>query len=446
MKRRAFIGTSIGTGALAAGIPGCSGERQTQTTEAAAPVTMNGRLAGKTLEELREEHRYWLFDDFLPFMDKFVVDHEYGGFMCNTDREGKNITTNKRTWFEGRGIWVYSYLFNNVSDDRQYLDIARKSVEFIMKQNPTGGELMPAGYTREGKPLRDEPDPIFYGDMFVANGFQEYSKAAGDPEYWDMAKRIVLKCVDIYDNRPGYHPLRNADGEIEVERPRILGHWFMLLRCTTQMLEKKRDDQLEEINNRAVDAIMNKHHNPGFDLIVEYMHHDFTPIDGAHGQHVGGHSPETLWMVLAEAVRRKDKALFDRAAAYLKRHCEVLWDDVYGGMMLGLTNVDENTWNTGKALWLQEEILVGTLMIAEHLGLDWAKEWYSRQYAYTLDKFPLRQYGYPLWNLYADRKVTFEKEYTRVGNFHHPRHLMMNLLALDRMIGRGGKLSGLFVT
>jgi len=57
----------------------------------------------------------------------------------------------------------------------------------------------------------------------------------------------------------------------------------------------------------------------------------------------------------------------------------------------------------------------------------------------------LRQYGYSLWILGADRKVTFEKEYTRVGDFHHPRHLMLNFLSIERMIKRDGTVSDLFI-
>lgn len=442
MKRRNFFGAAAAASALTAGA-GCSGEQQ-KTSSVADSGGM--KLAGKTLEELREEHRYWLIDDYLPFESAHVFDHEYGGFMCNTDRDGTNLTQNKRTWYEGRGIWVHSHYYNTVEKDPKHLEMAKKTVESIMKQNPTGPELMPVGYTREGKPLRNEPDPIFYGDMFVANGFQEYSLASGDEKYWDMAKQIVLKCLDIYDNRPGYGnlapvPDKNIPG---IERPRILGHWFMLLRTTTQMLEKRPDPELEAINNRAVDAIMKYHYNPAYDLINEYINHDMTHNDGDHGQSSIGHAPETLWMVMFEALRRKDRALFDLAAERFHRHIEVLWDDVYGGLLGGLSNVDRNEWTTAKYLWLQEEGLIGTMCVIEHTGAEWAKEWFSRLYTYVTDKYPLKQYGYPIWILYADRKVTFVEHTTRVGNFHHPRQLMTNMKALDRIISRGGKPSGVF--
>jgi hypothetical protein len=40
--------------------------------------------------------------------------------------------------------------------------------------------------------------------------------------------------------------------------------------------------------------------------------------------------------------------------------------------------------------------------------------------------------------------MTFQPHASRVEHFHHPRHLMLNMLALDRMIKRGGRPSGIF--
>jgi N-acylglucosamine 2-epimerase len=404
----------------------------------------SGRLAGRSLEELREEYRYWLFDDYLPFLDRHVVDHELGGFMCAADRDGTQVNSNKRTWYEGRGIWVASFLHNKVGADEHQVEIARKSVEFIGRHDPTGPELLPVGYTREGAPLKDEPDPIFYGDMFVANGLQEFSEAVDEPRYWEMAKAIVRKCLDIYDNRPDYGSQPATDGLPPLERPRMLGHWFVLLRCTTQMLEKRDDADLLAINDRCIEAVMEHHLNPEHGLVAEYTNHDLSRIDNDWGQKVTGHAPETMWMVLFEALRRGDRELFDRAAAVFRRHLEVMWDDVYGGLLASLEHVERNEWRTQKHLWLQEEALIGTLCVAEHTGAEWAKEWFARMYDYVLETFPLKEHGYPLWILTADREVTFEEHTSRVGNFHHPRHLMVNLLALDRMIARKGELSGHF--
>ncbi len=399
------------------------------------------KLGGQTLDQLLEQYRYYLFDDFLPFMDKYVVDHKYGGFMCNTDRDGTNITQNKTTWYEGRGIWVYSFLYNRIKRNPEYLEIAGKSVEFILRNEPTGHSLWPESFSREGKPVSDPPDNI-YGDLFVANGLSEYSQASGEDKYWYQAKQILLKCLKIYDE-PDYGCVVNYGPQAEHARgPRVLGHWMVIIRLLTQMLEYKPDPELEKIADECIDAIMNYHFNPEFSLNNEVLNHDLSRHERPYSQFVyTGHAIETLWMLLYEAIRRKDTELFNLTAERFKRHVEVAWDDVYGGIFRSLENVNENIWKTDKVLWAQEEVLIGALFMIEHTGDQWAKDMFVKMYDYVIDKYPLKQYGYPIWILTADRKVTFEEHTDRVGNFHHPRHLMLNILSLERILERGGKVS-----
>ena len=61
-----------------------------------------------------------------------------------------------------------------------------------------------------------------------------------------------------------------------------------------------------------IDTIMNHHYNPDFDLFNEVINHDLSRTNDAFAQFCyTGHSIETLWMILYEAFRRKDKNLFD---------------------------------------------------------------------------------------------------------------------------------------
>jgi mannose/cellobiose epimerase-like protein (N-acyl-D-glucosamine 2-epimerase family) len=451
MNRRAFLTvSSSGTAALLAGLTNCGGPDQKEASlrhQAADSPTDIGKLAGLTLSELKKQYEYDLFEDFLPFMDKHVIDHEYGGYMCNTDRDGTNITKNKRIWYEGRGIWVYSFLYNKLDSNPKHLEIAKKSVEFILKNKPSGDNLWHPSFTREGTPIGESAKRV-YGDLFVANGLSEYSKATGEDRYWDMAKEIMLKCLKISD-RPDYYP-EAAQSYLGEDAPllpgaRVLGHWMVLLRLVTQMLKFSPDPDVEAVADRCLDAIMNFHYNPEFGLINEIINHDMSrPQDELSKFVYTGHAIETLWMVMFEAARRKDKSLFDLAAERLRRHVEVAWDDVYGGTFRSLDHVNKNIWKLDKVLWLQEEVLIGSLFVVEHTEAQWAKDMFARMFDYVQDKFPLKQYGFPIWILGADRKVTFERHATRVGNFHHPRHLMLNLLSIDRLIKRKGKVSRLF--
>jgi mannose/cellobiose epimerase-like protein (N-acyl-D-glucosamine 2-epimerase family) len=387
--------------------------------------------------ELAERYRSNLFENFLPFLDRRIIDHELGGFRCNADRDGTLLSQNKTTWYEGRGIWVYSFLFNRFGQDPHHLEVAKKSVDLILKSEPQDPHgHWPRNLSREGEPT-SEPASDIYGNLFVAEGLAEYSVASGKDEYWEKAKRMVLRCVETYD-REDYLPEIGRTYLGPDARPfpgaRILGHWMVLLRASTQMLRNRQDAELSKLADRCVDAILNYHHNPDFDLTNELIDPDLTRPNNEYARLVyTGHAIETLWMLMDEALRRQDETLFEEAARRFRRHVEVAWDDVYGGVFRNLQDVDANVWSLDKVLWAQEEVLIGALMMLEQTGAPWAEEIFAKMYRYVDDKFSLEQYGYPIWMGSADRKAQFEEHAERVENYHTPRHLMLNLLALDRM-------------
>jgi N-acylglucosamine 2-epimerase len=440
MERRRFLGSSLGAAAILAELSSnAAGQRRRQVPRANPTNT----LAGKTLVQLRDQYKRDLFGDFLPFMEKFVIDQQQGGFMCNADHYGRQLNQNKLSWFEGRGIWVYSFLYNNLAREQKYLDVARRSLGFILRIQPAGEELWPKEITRDGKTLASADGEI-YGDLFIAEGLAEYSKASGERSHWDTAREVVLKCVRLYD-RDDYRPTIGQTylGPNAPPFPgaRIQGVWMVLIRVVTQMLEMRADSELERVAQRSVDAITNHHYNPEFQLINELLNHDLSRPQNEYAQLVyTGHGIENLWMLMYEALRLRDDKLFETLAGWFRRHVEVAWDDVYGGVFRNLQNVEKNIWTLDKVLWAQEEVLIGCMTIIERTGAPWAKEMFARMYSHVRAKYPLTSRGSPLWMYASDRRVTYEafsRMPKRVENFHHPRHLMLNLLSLERMIRRG---------
>ena len=393
MQRRQFIKASLGSTAV--GLAGSPAPAQ-----GAVGGAVDGKLGGLTLEQLRDLYHGYLFDDFLPFLDKHVIDHQYGGFMCNTDREGRNVSTTKTTWFEGRGIWVYSFLYNNFGKQDKYLEVARKSVEFILKNQPSGDNLWPERYARDGTPSTP-PSKEIYGDIFVAEGLSEFARATGEEKYWEQAKAIVLKCQKIYD-REDYMP--NIVAEYGGPKPfpfpgaRIQGVAMVMLRIISQMFGERSDPELAKILAQSIDAILNRHFNPDFELNNELLNHDYSRPTNELAEFVyTGHSIETLWMVFSEAVRARNRELFRTASARFRRHIEVAWDPVYGGVFRSLNNVDQYLWTMDKVCWEQEEVLIGTLNMIENAGDPWAREMFGKMFTYVRERFPLQRYGYPLW-------------------------------------------------
>jgi N-acylglucosamine 2-epimerase len=401
------------------------------------------KIGALTLAELRDFYRGELFDQFVPFLDRHIVDHELGGFLCHADRDGRLLSTEKVTWYLGRGIWVYSFLYTNLERRAEFLEIARKAVEFVMRARPdTPGTTWPKRMTREGAPLTP-PDPEIYGDLFIAEGLAAYSAATGDQQWWMVAKEILLASVRIYDS-PEYAP-EIGRTYVGPDAPplagaRVLGAWMVLLRLSSQMVEMRDDAAIRAIGDRALDAIFSRHLDPDTQLIHELLAHDFSRPAPPYDRLVYiGHAIETMWMAMFEAVRRKDEALWERAAALFRRHVEVAWDDVYGGAFRNLRDVERNLWDVDKVLWEQLEVLVGCLHLVERRGDAWAVGMFERMFAYVRDHFRLQRHGLPLYMFVSDREATFTRHSDRIENYHLPRYLMLNLLALERMLRRRGE-------
>jgi N-acylglucosamine 2-epimerase len=390
---------------------------------------------------IRDQYKRDLFNDFLPFHDRFVIDHKYGGFLCSVRPNGERVSDAKPTWYQGRGLWVYSFLYNNFARDQKYLDTAAGAYRMVERSSPEGRyEFFPKDLNRDGSPASGA-DKDIYGDMFVAEGLVEFSRASGDTRHWDRAREIVLKCVHNYD-QPNYNPEigRTYLGPSARLFPgaRVQGHWLVLIRVTTQMLEIRGDDQLEAISNQAIDAVLNHHYNPRYQLISELLNHDLSRPANEYEQFVyAAHAIEITWMILYEARRRGDRPLFDKAANLFKRHCEVSRDRVYGGLLRSLNNVDQNTWSLDKTLFPHQEAIIGAMCLIEESGDPWAIDFFLELNQYMHEKFPMKSLHSPLWQVTGDRWVTPDPEMTRAENYHQPRFLMLSLLTLERLIKRG---------
>jgi N-acylglucosamine 2-epimerase len=431
MNRRVFQQALLGVPALLS-----SNKITSMPRSPSEPKTLN-------FSAMRSQYRNDLFNDYLPFLEKFVIDREYGGFHCSVRPNGELVSTVKRAWFEGRGTWVFSFLYNNIAREQKYLDIAARSIALIQRSKPKEpDEFWPKELKRDGSPA-GPPDTEVYGDMFIAEGLAEFSRASGERKYWDEAREIVLKCVRRYD-QPDYHPTIGqtylGPGAPDFPGARIEGVWMVLIRTCSQMLATQSDPELLAIVNRATDTLLNHHFNPRFQLLNELINHDLSRPKNEYEQLVyAGHAIETLWMIMYEARRRNDVQMFDRAAAMFRRHCEVSKDRVYGGLFRNLTNVDQNAWTLDKTLFPQQEALIGSLCLIEETGDRWAVGFYTELDRYVRTKFPMRSLQSPLWQVAGNRQVDPMPDMARAENYHQPRFLMLNLLAVERLIVRKGK-------
>jgi mannose/cellobiose epimerase-like protein (N-acyl-D-glucosamine 2-epimerase family) len=417
------------------------------------------QLAGMSLPQLRKKFYDQLFQVLLPFWDKHGIDHEYGGIMCSLDYDGTLVNTEKNLWFLGRAIWVYSFLYNHFGKNPQFLEVARKSKEFVFKYALQRDGWWAEVLSREGKVLRP-----FSGDTegmyFVAEGLQEYAAASGDEQSREQAFALLKKLFRYFSTSDFRY--RGADFPYLWNRERAVrpqGLWFLNLNIATQMLARWNDPEIAAIADHALDAIMNRHYNPDLGLNTEMLYFDFSRPKEEADKSRFGHSVEALWMAMEEANRRQDAALWKTCAERIHHHLEAGWDYIYGGLSQWV-NVDHpcykwpvetppgtrlelkfvGEYEYMKPLWAQNEVLVATLNVFERTRAEWAARYFEMAFNVINEKFSQKNRGYPAgYILFADRRITPQPHVGRQDNYHPLRQLMFNILTLDRMMRPPGQ-------
>ncbi len=440
MGRRAFVETA------AFGIPMLTFNEGRSVSDknlrAAKPMFIPVKLAGLSLTELKQKYRNELFGRLIPFWDKNGIDHEHGGFMCALDHDGARVNTDKFLWFQGRGIWVYTYLYTHFGRDSCYLEVARKTKNFALKyfRNESGewAQLV----SREGKILQP-PKRDASGALYMAEGLHAYAQATGDDEAW----RIAIETI-----RRQFRETVQSPGDDSADKTFRQGFWFLNLLNATQILRHTRHPEIIEIADRSIEAIIKHHYNPDTGLNNEVLNRDLRISQPESTKTIIGHSIEALWMVMEEAVRRGDQQLINTCEKRLRRHLEVGWDRVYGGLIHAINvNQSEYTWpperpvgtdldfrfvgeyHYMKTLWSLYEVLLACLKVLEHHGGEWAVRYFDMAQEFIDTKLSLKKYGYPLHLLFTDRKATYQSHSSRQENYHNFRSLMFNLQALERM-------------
>jgi hypothetical protein len=87
-----------------------------------------------------------------------------------------------------------------------------------------------------------------------------------------------------------------------------------------------------------------------------------------------------------------------------------------------------------KTSWSFDEVLNSTMNVIEHKASEWGVRYFNLAQDTFDKKMSLKSHGLPLFTGFAERQMAFQPHVVRQENYHHARQLMLNLLALDRMI------------
>ncbi|MEO7652696.1 MAG: AGE family epimerase/isomerase, partial [Bryobacteraceae bacterium] len=152
------------------------------------------------LDILRKQYHGLLSEGIIPFWMRYGVDRREGGVLSCMQEDGTPIRSDKYTWSQGRFVWVLSALYNRFERKPEYLDLARKTIDFLLQHARDEQGRFVYRTTREGAHL--EGATSIYADCFVVYGIAEYCRAVRDEALLKTAVEIferVRRRVEVPD-------------------------------------------------------------------------------------------------------------------------------------------------------------------------------------------------------------------------------------------------------
>ncbi len=371
---------------------------------------------------MAHSYRDELVNNILPFWLNNSQDSEFGGYFTCLDREGKVYDTDKFIWLQGRQVWLFSMLYNNMEKREEWLDCAIQGGEFLKRYGHDGNYNWYFSVTREGKPII-EPYNIF-SYTFATMAFAQLSKATGNQEYAEIAKKTFDIILERKDNpkakwdksHPGTRPLKGFS------LPMILCNLALEIE---HLLDKELIDNTIET---CLHEVMDVFYKEDLGLILENVAPDGSFVDCFEGRVLNpGHAIESMWFVMDLGVKLNRPDIIKKAVEISLKTLEYGWDKEFGGIFYFMDVKGNPTqqleWDQ-KLWWVHIETLITLIKGYQLTGSQECLNWFEKVHDYTWSHFKDSEHGE--WFGYLNRRgevLLNLKGGKWKGCFHIPRGL-----------------------
>ncbi|MGV3509726.1 MAG: AGE family epimerase/isomerase [Sphingobacteriaceae bacterium] len=372
-----------------------------------------------------------LLQNIIPFWMKHSKDEQAGGYFTCLDRFGKVFDEDKFMWLQGRQVWMFATLYNNIEAKQEWLDMAEHGARFIKKFGRDGEGNFYFSLDRNGKPLV-QPYNIF-SDCFAAMGFSALYKANPIDEYADIAKSTFENILRRRNNSKGKYS-KTYPGTRDLKNfslPMILSN------LSLEMEHLLDTDLVSELIQDVIHEVMAVFYRPELGLILENVSADGTFSNSFEGRLINpGHTIEAMWFIMDLAIRLNDQALIDKTIGIALKAIEYGWDEDFEGIFyfkdLAGTPPLQLEWDQ-KLWWVHIEALVCMAKAYQISGNEKCKMWFEKLHNYSWNHFRDKEYGE--WFGYLNRRgevLLPLKGGKWKGCFHIPRGLYQVAKALEK--------------
>jgi N-acylglucosamine 2-epimerase len=384
------------------------------------------RLGGMSLKELLDYHRNYLTVTYIPNWNR-GVDWKYGGFADELFPDKEPNFERKSIYFQGRALWVFSYLYNHISKDVHHLEAAIKGRDFLVKHALTDDFRWISFLTRQGERLSEPLD--HYGDIYMVQGLTELYKATNDDKDLKLAIHTAHSVMDRLVS-PFYQHV-DAHGPALEPGTRRLASWQHFLGALTPLLKVQRDPAIERIARYCVRVICENHWLPKHGVLLEVLDDHFRPFTfdapnwgGESNRSVSGwHSIQACWILMDEAQRVTHYPTFRQGVEMGFSTLQKCYIDGKGIVSINNPEAKPNPGGPIDPWKALDDALVYCLMVLEHINDPMAISYYNK-----------------CFNLYISKPENFCPQCL----LHVPRRFFYSIEILNRMIANGGNFSGLF--
>jgi N-acylglucosamine 2-epimerase len=349
-----------------------------------------------------EQYRDALLQDVIPFWLQHSIDKKYGGFFTCLDRDGRVFDTDKFMWLQGRQVWTFSMLYNQVERRKEWLDIALHGADFMEKYGRADDESWYFSLTQEGRPLI-APYNIF-SDCFATQAFGQLHLATGIDRYGEIALRTFRSILDRQHNSkrqwskavPGTRPTKNF------ALPMILCNLGMEIRHLIS------DAELHALADTCIHEVMEVFYDHDSGLILENVAPDGRFVDSFEGRSLNpGHAIEAMWFIIDIAATRNDHKLIDKAKDIILHTIDYAWDKQYQGLYYFMdikgAPPQQLEWDQ-KLWWVHIETLIALLKAYRFTRDERCLQRFQMIHEYSWSRFADPEYGE--WYGYLSRQGT----------------------------------------
>jgi N-acylglucosamine 2-epimerase len=381
---------------------------------------------------LGQQYRNELLNNIVPFWLEKSQDKKNGGYFTCLDRAGNVFDTDKFIWLQGRQVWLFSMLYNKVEQNPLWLDCARQGGEFLKKFGHDGNFNWYFSLTQEGKPLI-QPYNIF-SYTFAAMAFGQLSKATGNQEYADIAKKTFEMVVSKTNNPKGQWD----KGYPGTRMMKNFALPMILCNLALEIEHLLENDFMQQVIDKCIHEVMDVFYRPELGIIVENVTSDTEAlVDSFEGRIINpGHAIEAMWFIMDLGDRLNRHDLIEKAAKIAIQMIEYGWDHKYGGIFYFLDRkgkpMQQLEWDQ-KLWWVHIETLISMIKGYQLTGSKDCLNWFNIIHDYTWTHF--KDQEYPEWFGYLNRQgevLLPLKGGKWKGCFHIPRGLYQCWKTLEK--------------